>query len=183
MVKFKFMEKWSKLGRKEIILDDEKPVRVSVGLTEECLTIIDNCSQNMGIFNGKTDFLTTSIREFYYPYVRYANEMLIKLNNQYPEYPAKALEELESEMEKYLDTYITGFNNDFGNVYNKQVSFYVSSDLRTRIFDMECMGKKTHGDVIRAAITYQILRICERYDEREEFIDTFNQTSHRAYGD
>lgn len=168
----RFMERYEKTS-----------TRVSTVLNNQCNGAIDFFIIQIGIYNGKSDFVNSAIKAFYLEFSEWAVKELKPLKEQYPDYPAKILkkfgEKAKLHVKYYLDLYVKNYTDESGEQY----SFRVSSPVHTRINEIATVSSMSRGDIIRAATTYFLDTCGEKRRIVNDFADEYWGIYKDAYGE
>ncbi|WP_400206606.1 hypothetical protein [Candidatus Methanarcanum hacksteinii] len=162
---------------------ENKSYRISVGLNEKSNNVIDFFMNEIGLYNGKSDFVNAAIKEYYVEISQWSTSKLEELRKQYPSHPAKVLKKYGEMIRVHQKEYNDEFDKNYGSRYNDQYSFYVSLSVETRIKELEAVTSESKGSIIRAAIMF-FIEICgEKRRVINRFEDIYGKIYEEAYGD
>lgn len=157
----------------DIEVKEEKSVRVNISLSDKCYKTIDFYKETVGLSSGRTDFIVTAIKYFYFDTMERLKKIISEEFEDLP--PREQLHQLKSLVEDRVESGLGASKILYEGKRAQQTTIYISDRLKNGLEDLESLSGKKVGEIILAAIAIYHQNLSSQIDHRNSVIGKYNK--------
>lgn len=165
-------DEWNKMIV-DIEVKEEKSIRVNISLSESCYKTIDYYKETVGLSSGRTDFIVTAIKFFYFDTMKRLEKLISEEFEDLP--PREQLHQLKSLVRDRVESGLGASKLLYEGKRAQQTTIYISDRLKNGLEDLESFSGKKVGEIILAAIAIYHQNLSSQIKLRNGVIDKYNE--------